>query len=200
MPTKTALLTVAVLAFTTVTAYGYETGSQYYEACWELSSQVKARHLSDPDPVPKSPEQEALWNSCAPLTFTALIEAGFAFANHNEAGNLLGFCPDRSSDMPNFLPSIYLVTVAEITRIGGPNLSDRVLPASRLIQRAWTTRWPRCAEKAREFIAPSPSPYGASPVFTRSISCSDRSGNTCCPAGYGRDAYTLLCRLVTKPD
>jgi hypothetical protein len=135
----------------------YVTGSQFYEGCWERRAKEKmVGGFNEAQAVNAS--QAALWASCTPVVAEAMDDAGFTFGSSAaeapaEAKALASSCPDRHRDIPLFIDRLYIVAIDLIERNGGPKLIDRVLPARWLIERALKTRWPRCIDAARPYLA-----------------------------------------------
>lgn len=135
----------------------YVTGSQFYAACWERKAKSRALGALQ-RPQASNPSQAALWAQCTPITTHTMRDTGFLFGSSAEDAPaemkaLIGYCPDRYSDVPAFLENLYIMAINSIEMVGGPSLIDRVAPAEWLIERVVKYRWPRCADAARTFWA-----------------------------------------------
>jgi hypothetical protein len=121
----------------------YETGAQFYQSCWEKAHAI--------DSEPSSPEQAARWAQCERAAEPALFADGFIFAGAPEYAvtpqlrAIQLACPSRGQ-IP--LTGAWYLAVGIIQNSGGPTLSDRFLPASSAIVRAFQSRWPNCAATA----------------------------------------------------
>ena len=132
-------------------SYGmfYVTGSQFYQACWEMKAKAKAIG-GFKDPEANNPSQAVLWANCTPIAVRGLENAGFLFGSSAQdassaAKALVGFCPNRQTDVPAFLDFLYIPVIEWIEKTGGPSLIDHFAPAEWLVWRAISARWPRCS-------------------------------------------------------
>jgi hypothetical protein len=76
------LLVLLAVGAAVAAHYGmfYVTGSQFYEACWELKAKAKAIG-GFKDPEASNPSQAILWANCTPIAARGLDEAGFLFGS-----------------------------------------------------------------------------------------------------------------------
>jgi len=122
----------------------FETGSNWYSACWHKAHDHRA---------PNSPEEAAFWVSCRIEAENAFFGAGFiAAGNPNYAVTpqlkaIQAACPSAYTEIPLDGPSELIVGMVE--NAGGPALADRVLPARFMIANSLRSRWPNCSA-ARE--------------------------------------------------
>jgi len=135
----------------------YVTGSQFYEGCWERRAKEKKIGGFE-EAQADNPTQAVLWASCSPIVLESMENAGFAVGSSNPNAQadmkvLADACPDAYKEMP-LLPNYWYIPIIEtIEKNGGPSLFDQVAPAKWLAERAAKTRWPRCAEAARPYVA-----------------------------------------------
>ena len=146
------LMVAAGLAYSGVF---YETGSQFYDACWERSVKAKAAG-GFKEPEAGSAKQATLWANCTPITARALDAAGFAFGYSGENApkdqqTLAKYCPDAFAELPASPDYLYLTTVKTIEMAGGPSALDHLTPAEWLVERSFKARWPKCVDMARSF-------------------------------------------------
>lgn len=140
-----AVVLVAPLAY--FGAFG-QTGSDYFEQCWEQRAAQANTKLGERPPA-KSAAQDVAWSMCDYATQKAVFGLGFVFAGSwVKPGDspILQECPHTAS-LPPGAP--YVATVQLVLDSGGPTLVDRFLPAEHMIERVWLSKWPRCS-KARE--------------------------------------------------
>lgn len=145
MPTLLAILVAAALAYSGVF---YDTGQQYYEACWAKKAATKT---FVEEPQASNPSQSIMWKKCEIETERAVYRAGLIFASHaEEDAEMLALekaCPSSWSDLP--MAGAYYLTIDLVEQRGGPQLVDRFIPARLMIQRVWKARWPRCDTERR---------------------------------------------------
>ena len=111
---------ILILAGTTAwilqTGVLYQTGQQFYDACW-----AKA-HANGKEP--ESPEQAAQWGSCQETADAALFDAGFIFAGNPENAvtpqlkAVVMACPSSWSEIP--IDGVWSLAVSRIAQQGGP--------------------------------------------------------------------------------
>jgi hypothetical protein len=150
----------------------YVTGSQFYDACSERKARARALGALEM-PQASNSSQATLWAQCTPITTRTMREAGFLFSSSAENApaemkDLIGYCPDRYTEVPAFVENFYIMAISSIEMAGGPSLIDRVAPAEWLIERVVKYRWPRCRDAARTYWAsgknlPSASTHWPSP-------------------------------------
>jgi hypothetical protein len=122
----------------------YQTGAQFYEACWQKA------HANNREP--DSPEQAARWATCGGTTDDALFNAGFIFSGNPvfavtpQLKAVDAACPSNYSDLP--MDGAWYLAVKMIQDSGGPVLLDRITPARSAIVRVFESKWPRCAATA----------------------------------------------------
>lgn len=149
VPILLAILAAAALAYSGVF---YDTGQQYDETCWAKKAKANEKPLDLEEPKASSPSQAIMWAKCEVETQRAVYRGGLIFAGRaddsdREAVALVKACPSSWSDVP--MGGAYYLTVDLIEQQGGPRLADRFLPARRMIERVWKTRWPRCDSERR---------------------------------------------------
>jgi hypothetical protein len=139
------LLIVAVaIAALCYSGVFYETGAQFYEACWQKSHAKGAE--------PGSPEQAARWASCESTADRALFGAGFIFAGNptNAVTPQLkavgAACPNAYNQIP--VGGAWILAVEYIQNDGGASFADRFSSAGATVLRVFGSRWPSCATTA----------------------------------------------------
>ena len=140
------LLLLAAVGAPTIAQTFFVTGSQYYEACWELHT--KTEHFEEPKP--ETPRKAVLWTQCEVIAQRAFFNAGMMFSGNvetSEGNRLRAACPNRWSDVPR--GGLYILTLKLIERGGGPRYFDRWLPASYLLTRVYEANWPSCDHERR---------------------------------------------------
>lgn len=135
------LVVLGVIAFFVLrTGVLYQTGSQWFTACWQ------AQHATEPA---KTPEEAIARNSCGHTAEAALYDAGYIFAGNPEYAKtpelhaVQQACPNAYSEVP--LMGIQILLVDDLEAHGGTDLLDSVLPAGTTIKRVLKKRWPNCA-------------------------------------------------------
>jgi hypothetical protein len=127
----------------------YLDGKEYYEACWEL----KAKRVGFEWPKPSSPYEAGKWKNCEPIARKAIFNNGLVFAGnemtfgvHDE--RLRKVCPDLYAEVPS--GGLFYLFVRDTEAQGGLSGIDPFLPATWVVGRWATKRWPMCAaERAR---------------------------------------------------
>jgi hypothetical protein len=147
------LVLIAVAVAGALAYYGafYDTGRQWYEACWAKKA-ATASFASEPKA--SDPYMDARWTRCDSTNERAIYEIGFIFAGSpdaatdDDARRLLKACPS-SWTMP--MAGIYMETLTLIGQQGGISFVDSFTPADWMIQRVWRKNWPNCAfERQRQ--------------------------------------------------
>jgi hypothetical protein len=132
----------------------YDTGQDYYEACWAKKAKAQEDPLNWEEPRASSPSEAIRWAKCEIETQRAIYRSGLMFAGRVQDGDraataLAAVCPSSWSDVP--MAGAYYLTVDLVERNGGPLLAEKFLPARYMIERVWKARWPRCdAERRRQ--------------------------------------------------
>lgn len=123
-----------------------QTGSDYFQSCWELRAESVKKGFSKPEP--KSPQQGINWAGCEPIGRRAIYETGIIFVGNprdaDEAA-LERVCPSSYRQVP--IGGSYMLTIDLLESSGGPRLYDRILPAEFMIGRAWRDKWPACSKE-----------------------------------------------------
>lgn len=138
-PAISLLMLAAAISWAIHAGWFYQTGSQWFDACW------RAKHSTS---GPQTPDEAVSWGKCKYTTEKSLFDAGFVFAGNPayavtpELKAVVNACPSNYSDIPMSGPQFLAVDMAE--EQGGPNILDKFLPASLLIVRAFKTKWPEC--------------------------------------------------------
>ena len=139
----------------------FQTGVQWFESCWEKSNSAGPL---DRDPKPKSASQSIAWAQCGIKAANVFNDIGFVVSpsNVDEANadevRLWKACPNPWEHIP--VKGVYASVVAEIEKMGGPQLVDYFLPADHLIRRAWLSRWPSCSSERKRQGYPKISASG----------------------------------------
>jgi hypothetical protein len=145
-------------------AFG-QTGPDYFESCWTLKAETIKEGFAG-KPKPKSPQQAISWAACEPTTLRSVYEAGIIFVGDPkdaDEATLEKVCPSSYRQIP--IGGAYMLTVELLEAAGGPNFTDRFLPAGVMVGRVWSKKWPRCSsERERQgypkIVEKSPSSFG----------------------------------------
>lgn len=137
-----ALLSLLVVGLLLRSGLVYQTGSQWFDACWQ--------NLHGTSQAAATPQQAIDQARCEPAFEKAVFGRGFVFAGKRENAvtpELIAFhgaCPSLWSDVP--LAGGYALAVDRIVQSGGPRIVDHLLPPTQLIARAMEEKWPLCSE------------------------------------------------------
>jgi hypothetical protein len=135
-------LILIALAFGVAAQQGmlYVTAKDWIDACWAKAQGGKAA----------SRQQDALWEACEPVASRAMFEgAGLLFAGGGAGEGpqrLAAVCPSSWTDL--YVSGNYVLGVKLLQADGGMNVVQGVLPADVVLQRAFSSRWPRCRAEA----------------------------------------------------
>ena len=167
------LLLLATVGAPTIAQKFFVTGSQYYEACWELRSKIEhfATYAGSRGVViveiPKSetPTKTVLWAQCEVIAQRAFFNAGMMFSGNvetSEGHRLRAACPSVARGC------LYILALELIERSGGPRYFDRWLPASYLLTRVYEANWPSCDHERRRqgfprIVERKPGEFGCDP-------------------------------------
>jgi hypothetical protein len=156
-----ALSLVVALALCVQAGLFFQTGHQWFEACWSRVS------LSD---QPATAKEAVAWARCAPVAEEAIYSAGFVFFGDYDSDSDFGVgpadpagpiffrrdpdntaiaaekaiaaaCPSNMTDVP--IGGAYFLTV-DLIKKQGVRLIDRLIPSQHMIANAFETRWPAC--------------------------------------------------------
>lgn len=128
----------ALAAFLCYRGTFYQTGAQYYNDCWRKA------HAGDKEP--NSPEQAAAWATCDDTAEQTIYGAGFVFAGSDEHSLTPALKAVQKACPTALIDPSYAVDLIQDT--GGPRLLENFAPASVLIRRVFTDRWPSCRSVA----------------------------------------------------
>ena len=138
-----AILAVA-LAWVAQAGVFYQTGSQWFQACWSLKNLRRSAETA---------EESMAWSKCSPTAQRAVYSAGIvpsgdpdnSFTPAVKALNQA--CPSNFKDIPLFGLSFLAVNLIEAS--GGPSVWDRFMSPDGMIQRAFESKWPNCSSVAQ---------------------------------------------------
>jgi len=141
------LLLLAAVGAPTIAQAFFVTGSQYYEACWELHT--KTEHFvtyAGSSVDVRVEEPKPVWAQCEVIAQRAFFNAGMMFSGNvetSEGDRLRAACPGVPRG------GLYILALELIERGGGPRYFDRWLPASYLLTRVYEANWPSCDRERR---------------------------------------------------
>jgi hypothetical protein len=139
-----SIVMVAAGVWLAATGNLYQTGAQWFDACWSLRSAVLSEGQAA---IAPDATTAAAWHTCQPVAEEAFIATGVQQASPGEVapGALKITCRSRASEVP--ITRLDFVVVKIIEGDGGPGFFDRVLPASSTASAALHSGLSGCAMK-----------------------------------------------------
>jgi hypothetical protein len=132
----------------------YTTGTQYFEACYKKSIDVKEGRIK-PELSTNDPYKLLLQDKCDSISQSGIEQAGLTFVPGILSKRTDGLktkwmvlskvCPSLYKD---YTSPTYIVTMKLFADQDGPSFYDKFLPAETTVSNLYREKWPDCSSEA----------------------------------------------------